>query len=169
VGQFPPNDPTGIQWILNDVAEDAPSQQGVLTFSAWELPGQDLDVLAPGAAVPAPGPSGGGGIGQADYSFVNGTSFASPHVAGIAALMLQKNPGLTAAQIEEILENTAFPLPPDCKNVRISLPGHGHWWSWSWQDFANIVLFDATVCWDASQVGHGLVQADAALAATPLP
>ena len=168
-GQFPPDDPTGIDWILNDVAEDAPSQQGVLTFSAWELPGQDLDVLAPGAAVPVAGPLGGGGIGQVDYSFENGTSFASPHVAGIAALMLQKNPGLTAAQIEEILENTAFPLPPDCKNVRISIPGHGHWWSWSWVDFANVSFIDIVACSDASQVGHGLVQADAALAATPLP
>ena len=169
VGQFPPDDPTGIEWILNDVSEGDPSQLGPVIFSAWELPGQDLDVLAPGAAVPAAGPLGGGGIGQVDYCFVNGTSFASPHVAGIAALMLQKNPGLTAAQIEEILENTAFPLPPDCYNVRISVPGHGHWWSWRWADFANVSFIDFFACSDASQVGHGLVQADAALAATPLP
>jgi subtilisin family serine protease len=168
-GEFPPDDPTGIEWILNDVEEDAPSQQGAFPFSAWELPGQDLDVLAPGAAVPVAGPLEGGGIGLVDYAFVNGTSLASPHVAGIAALMLQKNPGLTAAQIEEILENTAFPLPPDCKNVRIPVPGPGHWWSWRWVGFANVSFIDIVACWDASQVGHGLVQADAALAATPLP
>ena len=167
-GEFPPDDPTGIEWILNDVEEDA-SQQGAFPFSAWELPGQDLDVLAPAAAVPVAGPLEGGGIGLADYAFVNGTSLASPHVAGIAALMLQKNPGLTAGQIEEILENTAFPLPPDCKNVRIPVPGPGHWWSWRWVDFANVSFIDIVACWDASQIGHGLVQADAALAATPLP
>jgi subtilisin family serine protease len=169
VGQFPPNDPTGIQWILNDVAEDAPSQLGPPPFSSWELPGQDLDVLAPGVSVPTAGPAAGGGIGQVDYFFAGGTSFASPHVAGIAALMLQKNPGLTAAQIEEILENTAFPLPPDCYNVRIAVPGPGHWWSFRWTDIANVSFIDIVGCSDASQVGHGLVQADAALAATPLP
>ena len=105
----------------------------------------------------------------ADYSFWFGTSFASPHVAGIAALMLQKNPTLTAAQIEEILENTAFPVPPGCGNIMVDVPGPGHWWSFRWTDFANVVFVNITSCWDASQVGHGLVQADAALAATPLP
>jgi hypothetical protein len=35
--------------------------------------------------------------------------------------------------------------------------------------FAKIFFFNAVVCWNASQTEHGLVQADAALAATPLP
>jgi subtilisin family serine protease len=167
-GEFAPDDPTHTQWILNDVTEGDASQHFVAPFSAWELPGQDLDVLAPGFVVPVTGPFGGG-IGQVDYTYAFGTSFASPHVAGIAALMLQKNPGLTAAQIEAILENTAFPLPPDCRNIVAGVVGHGHWPSFRWADHINLFLFDATVCWDASPAGHGLVQADAALAATPLP
>ena len=93
VGEFPPEDPTLIQWILNDVAEGDPFQHLIANFSAWELPGQDLDVLAPGVVVPVAGRFSGGGVGLVDYNFVAGTSFASPHVAGIAALMLQKNPG----------------------------------------------------------------------------
>jgi subtilisin family serine protease len=165
VGEFPPNDPTFIEWILNDVAEGDPSQHFVAPFSAWELPGQDLDVLAPGFIVPGVYSQGA----LADYSFWIGTSFASPHVAGIAALMLQKNPGLTAAQIEEILENTAFPLPPGCRNTRFAALGPGHWPSWRWIDLVNVFVLDAVVCWNASPTGHGLVQADAALAATPLP
>lgn len=169
VGEFPPEDPTLIQWILNDVAEGDPFQHLIANFSAWELPGQDLDVLAPGVVVPIPGRLGGGGVGLVDYNFVAGTSFASPHVAGIAALMLQKNPGLTAAQIEQILENTALPLPPGCRNVRVPVSGRGHWWSFGWTDHANISFFNVTVCWNASPAGHGLAQADAALAATPLP
>jgi len=168
VGQFPPDDPTHIQWLLNDVPEGDPAQYGIAPFSAWELPGQDLDVLAPGVSVPVAG-AFGGGIGQVDYFFAGGTSFSSPHVAGIAALMLQKNPGLTAAQIEEILENTAFPLPPGCRDAIVEALGPGHWLSFRWTDFANIVFFNFTLCWDASPAGHGLVQADAALAATPLP
>ena len=170
VGEFPPNDPTFIQWILNDVAENDPSQHLIAPFSAWELPGQDLDVLAPGFFVPVPGPLGGGGIGLVDYIFGQGTSFASPHVAGIAALMLQKNPGLTAAQIEQILENTAFPLPPSCRDTRFATFSPGHWPSIRFIDLVRgLVAFDVTVCWNASPIGHGLVQADAALAATPLP
>jgi subtilisin family serine protease len=167
VGEFPPseNDPD-FQWILNDVAESDSSQHFIAPFSSWELPGQDLDVLAPGFFVAGVDSSH---VGMADYTFVAGTSFASPHVAGIAALMLQKNPGLTAAQIEQILENTAFPLPPDCRNVRLFALGPGHWPSFRWADFINAFFFNADLCWNASQTGHGLVQADAALAATPLP
>ena len=169
VGEFPPEDPTLIEWILNDVAENDLSQHLVAPFSAWELPGQDLDVLAPGFPIPFPGPLGGGGVGMVDYNFFGGTSFASPHVAGIAALMLQKNPELTAAQIEQILENTAFPLPPGCRDIVAGVVGPGHWPSFRWSDYINLFLFDATVCWDASPAGHGLAQADAALAATPDP
>jgi subtilisin family serine protease len=168
VGEFPPNDPTFIQWILNDVAENDPSQHYIAPESAWELPGQDLDVLAPGFFVAIPGPLGGAGIGLEDYIFALGTSFASPHVAGIAALMLQKNPGLTAAQIEQILENTAFPLPPGCRNTRFAGFSPGHWPSIRFIDLVRgLTVFDVTVCWNASPTGHGLVQADAALAATP--
>jgi subtilisin family serine protease len=167
IGQLPPGN--RIQWILNDVAESDPSQHFIAPFSAWELPGQDLDVVAPGFFVPVPGPIGGGGIGLVDYNFGFGTSFASPHVAGIAALMLQENPGLTAAQIEVILENTASPLPPGCRNVRLAAVGPGHWVSFRWSDFSDPFFFNAVICWNASPAGHGLAQADAALAATPLP
>ncbi len=39
-----------------------------------------------------------------------GTSMATPLASGIMALMLQANPNLTPAQIDEILETTAFPV-----------------------------------------------------------
>jgi len=37
------------------------------------------------------------------YSYFNGTSAAAPHVSGVAALMLSKNPTLSAAEIKEII------------------------------------------------------------------
>ena len=40
----------------------------------------------------------------------NGTSMATPHTAGTVALMLQKNPTLTRAEIDSILEVTAVDL-----------------------------------------------------------
>jgi subtilisin family serine protease len=39
-----------------------------------------------------------------------GTSAATPHVAGIAALMLQANPALTPAQIYQALQDGALPM-----------------------------------------------------------
>ncbi len=42
-----------------------------------------------------------------NYAFTNGTSFASPIVAGVVALMISVNPNLTPYQIRDILINTA--------------------------------------------------------------
>src|SRR5262249_2798282 len=104
---------------------------------------------------------------QEDYTLVNGTSHACPHVAGIAALMLQKNPTLTQAQIENILRSSATPLPAGCRDV--VWPGVDPGNPPTWEDHNKVFFFNATFCWDESATGAGLVQADAALAATPLP
>ena len=42
-----------------------------------------------------------------DYAALGGTSMASPHIAGIAALLYQAQPGLTPAQVEDALLDTA--------------------------------------------------------------
>ncbi len=46
------------------------------------------------------------------YTTASGTSFSAPQVAGTIALMLETNPNLTPAQIKNILQNSATPLPP---------------------------------------------------------
>ncbi len=46
------------------------------------------------------------------YTTANGTSFSAPQVAGTIALMLEANPSLTPAQVKDILQRTATPLPP---------------------------------------------------------
>lgn len=45
--------------------------------------------------------------GQLFFAFENGTSMASPHVAGVAALVLAANPALSAQQLRSTLISTA--------------------------------------------------------------
>lgn len=42
------------------------------------------------------------------YSELSGTSMAAPHVSGIVAQLYQVNPGLTPAQVEDVLEDSAY-------------------------------------------------------------
>ncbi|MCZ8222703.1 MAG: S8 family serine peptidase [Microcystis sp. LE19-84.1B] len=57
-------------------------------------------VTAPGVQVYSTLPNGG-------YGFLSGTSMATPHVAGVVALMLSANPNLTDAQVRQIITATA--------------------------------------------------------------
>ena len=52
-----------------------------------------------------------GNVINQHYKYVDGTSFASPIVASIAACMLEANPGLTPQQVKRILIDTAERVP----------------------------------------------------------
>ena len=71
-----------------------------------------------------------------NWNLDSGTSMATPHVTGVVALILGKNPTLNPHQIEMILDKTATDL--------------------------GVPNYDTTY-------GYGLVNAQAALAATPAP
>lgn len=47
-----------------------------------------------------------------DWAELTGTSMAAPHVAGIVAQLLQVKPGATPAEIEDVLEDTAYKFGP---------------------------------------------------------
>jgi serine protease AprX len=61
------------------------------------------DVSAPGVTIFSSVVGGG-------FGGFSGTSMASPHVAGLAALMLQKAPKATPMRIKKLLEHTCEPL-----------------------------------------------------------
>ncbi|MEA9732809.1 S8 family peptidase [Xanthomonas campestris] len=77
--------------------------------------GTGIDVSAPGSAILSTLNSGTTTPGSASYASYNGTSMASPHVAGVVALMQSVAPtALTPAAVETLLKNTARALPGAC-------------------------------------------------------
>jgi subtilisin family serine protease len=88
--------------------------------------GNQLDLIAPGVLIPTTDLQGDGQYNSTfpihtiadgnkissdylnrDYTiWFHGTSAAAPHVAGVAALILSVNPGLTQDQVRDIIEST---------------------------------------------------------------
>ena len=130
-------------WNADDVAEPTKASEFYIAdFSSRQKAGQQLDVAAPGSWTVGPYQVNSG---QLSYFFLSGTSMASPHVAGVVALMCQKKPSLTAAAAESILKSTAIKLPAGSRTV--ALP-------------------DGTTevqSWGNDATGAGMVTADAAL------
>ena len=83
--------------------------------------GTIIDIAAPGGETAV---SGNGVLstlntgtttpGSASYAFYQGTSMASPHIAGLAALMLSKSPSLTPAQVESTMKTNVRALTGSC-------------------------------------------------------
>jgi subtilisin len=69
------------------------------------------DVVAPGVDIISAKPGGG-------YQSMDGTSMATPHVAGLAALLIGAVPGASVDQVEDAIFNSCSPqgLPPDRAN-----------------------------------------------------
>ena len=73
-----------------------------------------MDVTAPGANIISTVNNGATTPTTAGHAAYNGTSMATPHVAGLAALLLAAQPSLTPAQVESTLTSTARSMPVTC-------------------------------------------------------
>ena len=100
---------------------------GVSTVAATDQNGErasysnfsaSMDISAPGGdqdrfggdAIVTTWNSGKTVAGTPNYADVQGTSFSTPEVAGVAALMLAVNPALLPAQIKSLMAQTALPF-----------------------------------------------------------
>ncbi len=89
----------------------APGGDGIVTDRV-------LSTLNSGATSPVASPAGD------TYAWYRGTSMATPHVVGVASLMLSANPGLTPAKVLEKLQTSARAFPPG-SSCNTSLCGAG--------------------------------------------
>jgi subtilisin family serine protease len=149
---------------LTEVSSDLAAQVYIPPWSSRQLDGQQLDVLAPGTWVRGPYPGVPGyshlpwwssGLGwyhgrnPGNFYYLGGTSMSAPHVTGVAAQMLEKNPTLDQGQVESILKGTALNIPAGSMSI-FDLTPTMDWYTYSWGTNAT---------------GSGLIQADAALTA----
>jgi Subtilase family len=67
--------------------------------------GNYIAVAAPGVAIYTPAP-------ERSYQLTTGTSVAAAEVSGVAALLIERNPSLTPAEVRKILMDTAKDLGP---------------------------------------------------------
>lgn len=103
---YPAND-------ARSLAVNALARQGTLASHAAEA--DWIKLAAPGGEDPPreqPNYRDGQirGLVPGGYGYKKGTSYASAHVAGVAALMRAANPTLTRADLIEFLQSTADPL-----------------------------------------------------------
>ncbi len=85
---------------------------------AWfSSAGSFVDIAAPGVSIFSPFPPT-----HDEYRSVYGTSLATPHGAGLAALILSAAPGLSSKQVEAIIQQSAVDLGESGRDDKF---GHG--------------------------------------------
>ncbi|PYS88489.1 MAG: serine protease [Acidobacteria bacterium] len=95
-----------------------PDFSSSITFARPVEPNQP-NVVAPGVDVISAKPGGG-------VQSMSGTSMATPHVAGVAALLFQAKPDASVAQVEEAIQTTCTQLPSETESFVAFLNKRDH-------------------------------------------
>ena len=102
-------DKTFDNWLEVGALNWKEGEDAVAPFSNYGK--ENVDVFAPGMAIYSTTPDN-------NYQNAQGTSMASPVVAGVAALIRSYYPSLTAEQVKEIIEQSS-----DKRMIKVSKPG----------------------------------------------
>ncbi len=87
------------------------------------------DIMAPGVDISSTCDSTGTVIGPClpgENASASGTSMASPHIAGAAAVLLQANKRLSHRQVQAAMTATARPVTAEGQRLHSSQVGYGH-------------------------------------------
>ena len=96
-GSANPSYPAAYPDVISVGATDSADQR-----ASFSQTGAHIDLVAPGVNILSTVPGG--------YGSKSGTSMATPHVAGVAALIRSVKPTATVAEVTDILRSTARPL-----------------------------------------------------------
>lgn len=97
--------------LANVISVAASKRSGRLTrFSNYGR--KSVDLAAPGENIFSTFP------GDWEYRYLDGTSMATPHVVGVAALLLSQNPTLSAAQLKSRILDSVRTYPHFKKKLR---------------------------------------------------
>ena len=105
--QYYPNDQVGTGAEVSDTFIKVGSSTNVHSsdiVSSFSNYGKiTVDLFSPGSRIYSTTP-------ENEYRFLQGTSMASPLVAGVAALVISQYPKLSAAEVKDVLMNSGLPL-----------------------------------------------------------
>ncbi|WP_208884859.1 S8 family serine peptidase [Streptomyces sp. PBH53] len=111
----PVNHPANCPSILAVAALGKALHVAPFSCRGQSLAGAEINIAAPGVEVRSAWPM------PQVYKTISGTSMATPHVAGIVALLAQMEPGATAPELKKRLISGAYRLPQPPENVGAGL------------------------------------------------
>ncbi len=145
----PANTPAAITAAASTMGGDGTNADHIATFSSGGPTPVSLllkpDVTAPGVDVLS-------SIPAHDFETLDGTSMAAPHVAGAAALLLQRHPTWTVEQVKSALASTGDTVHPAGRPGEVSVLREGG-------GRINLVRADQPLIFtDPTSLGWGLVR-----------
>jgi subtilisin family serine protease len=126
------SDSAATLWLSVGATSWKPNQEFVANFSNYG--NQTVDLFAPGVDIYSTMPDN-------EYKFQEGTSMASPVVAGTAALIMAYYPELSAQQVRQIILDNTIKYP----NQQVSVPSEGNPQDAQQTDFAELSVSDGVV------------------------
>jgi subtilisin family serine protease len=111
----PVSHPANCPSVMAVAAVDSNLDVAYFSNGGTAMQGGQLDIAGPGYAVYSSWPMPG------RYKTISGTSMATPHVAGIAALAAEADPGARGTALWSVLQQHAQRLPQPATDVGVGL------------------------------------------------